>query len=87
MDTILSKKQKKENCYQALKAQIVTGLLKPGNALAEQAVMEEFSIGRTPLRDVFLRIQNDGLIIRIPRGNQTSSGIICRRISLQEDHT
>jgi DNA-binding GntR family transcriptional regulator len=68
MDTKLSKKQKKENCYRLLKAQIVTGFLRPGNTLTEQEIMAEFSIGRTPLRDVFLRIQNDGLIIRVPRG-------------------
>jgi DNA-binding GntR family transcriptional regulator len=68
MNTKLSKKQKKEKCYQALKAKIVTGLLKPGDTLTEQELMEEFSIGRTPLREILLRIQSAGLIIRVPRG-------------------
>ena len=68
MNTTSNKKQKKEDCYQALKAEIVTGLLKPGTALTEPEFMEKFSIGRTPLREIFLRIQQDGLIIRVPRG-------------------
>ena len=75
MDTKLSKKQKKEDCYQELKAQIVTGLLRPGQTLTEQEIMEKFSIGRTPLRDVFLKIQNDGLIIRVPRGGTIISSL------------
>jgi len=68
MNTKYNKKQKKEDCYQALKDEIVTGILKPGTALTELEFMEKFSIGRTPLREIFLRIQQDGLIIRVPRG-------------------
>jgi DNA-binding GntR family transcriptional regulator len=68
MGTGFTKKQKKEVCYQTLKAQIVTGILKPGNSLGEKELMEAFSIGRTPLREVLLRFQTDGLIIRVPRG-------------------
>ncbi|SMC82334.1 transcriptional regulator, GntR family [Desulfocicer vacuolatum DSM 3385] len=68
MNTPSNKKQKKEACYQALKAEIVTGRLKPGTTLTEMEFMEKFSIGRTPLREIFLRIQQDGLIIRRPRG-------------------
>ena len=58
----------KEKCYQVLKNEIVTGFLRPGSVLIEQELIEKFSIGRTPLREVLLRFQNDGLIIRVPRG-------------------
>lgn len=58
----------KETCYRALKNEIVTGFLRPGSVLIEQELIEKFSIGRTPLREVLLRFQNDGLIIRVPRG-------------------
>ena len=68
MNSKNSKKEKKENCYKAIKADIVTGLLKPGTALTEPVFMDAYEIGRTPLREVFLRIQQDGLIIRVPRG-------------------
>ena len=34
----------------------------------EKSLMGNYSIGRTPLREVLLRFQGNGLIIRVPRG-------------------
>jgi len=68
MKTAKSKKLHKENCYRELKVRIVTGAYRPGATLDEKDLMAEYAIGRTPLRELLLRFQGDGLIIRVPRG-------------------
>lgn len=57
----------KQKVYEALKYRIITQELAPGAPLKDKDVMEEFGIGRTPLREVFLQLQNEGLIKRVPR--------------------
>ncbi|MFW5490016.1 MAG: GntR family transcriptional regulator [Desulfovibrio sp.] len=57
----------KQRVYEALKYRIITQELAPGAPLKDKDVMEEYGIGRTPLREVFLQLQNEGLIKRVPR--------------------
>jgi len=69
----------KEQAYQALKRKIVFQEIQPGASLNEKAIMQEYAIGKTPLREVFLRLQSDGLIRRFPR-----SGTIVAPIDFKE---
>lgn len=58
---------KKQKVYEALRYLIITQALAPGEPLKDKDIMEEYGIGRTPLRDVFLQLQGEGLINRVPR--------------------
>jgi DNA-binding GntR family transcriptional regulator len=57
----------KQKAYEGLKYRIITQQLPPGELLKDKDIMEKYGIGRTPLREVFLELQNEGLIKRIPR--------------------
>ena len=57
----------KEDVYNNLKYRIIMNHLGAGTVLSEKALMEEYKIGRTPLREIFIRLQNEGLIQKFPR--------------------
>lgn len=57
----------KKSVYIDLRRRIVVQELKPGQPLVEKELMERYGIGRTPLRDIFLDLQRDGLITVIAR--------------------
>ena len=69
----------KEQVYQTLKHRIIFQDMQPGTRLNEKTIMQEYAIGKTPLREVFLRLQRDGLIRRFPR-----SGTIVAPIDFKE---
>ncbi len=62
-----SMNSKKQNVYEELRYLIITSGLAPGEPLKDKEIMEQYGIGRTPLRDVFLQLQSEGLINRVPR--------------------
>lgn len=57
----------KQAAYENLRYRIITQKLAPGEQLKDKEVMEYYGIGRTPLREVFLELQSEGLIKRVPR--------------------
>jgi DNA-binding GntR family transcriptional regulator len=57
----------KQIAYEKLRYRIITQQLAPGEQLKDKDIMERYGIGRTPLREVFLQLQNEGLIKRVPR--------------------
>jgi DNA-binding GntR family transcriptional regulator len=57
----------KEQVYQHVKYRIITQDLKPGQQLNEKDLMKRYAIGRTPLREILIDLQHDGLIQRFPR--------------------
>lgn len=56
----------KNNVYSILREKIVLADYKPGQILKEKELMKEFNIGRTPLREVLIRLDAEGLIERAP---------------------
>ena len=56
----------KSSIYAALREKIVLGDYKPGQVLKEKRLMEEFHIGRTPLRELLIRLNTEGLIEMFP---------------------
>lgn len=48
--------------YALLRRVIVEGRLKPGTALKEPALAAHLKVSRTPVREAFLRLQQDGLL-------------------------
>jgi DNA-binding GntR family transcriptional regulator len=57
----------KQTAYENLRYRIISQQLAPGEQLKDKELMEHYGIGRTPLREVFLELQNEGLIKRVPR--------------------
>jgi GntR family transcriptional regulator, rspAB operon transcriptional repressor len=57
----------KKKAYENLRYKIITQELPPGELLKEKELMDHYNIGRTPLRDIFVELQRQGLIRRVPR--------------------
>jgi DNA-binding GntR family transcriptional regulator len=53
--------------YAELHADIVAGRLRPGEALSETRVAARYGISRTPVREVFRRLVEDGLLHVLPQ--------------------
>lgn len=60
-------KSRKEQVYQDIRYRIITHDIAPGQLLNEKELMTHYAIGRTPLRDLMIELQKDGLIQRFPR--------------------
>jgi GntR family transcriptional regulator, rspAB operon transcriptional repressor len=69
----------KSEVYENLKYRIIVKQLEPGESLKEKEILKEYGIGRTPLREIFIRLQDEGLIQRFPR-----SGTIVAPIDLNQ---
>lgn len=57
----------KQKTYENLRYRIITQKLAPGQLLKDKELMAAYGIGRTPLREVILKLQSEGLINRVPR--------------------
>ena len=57
----------KRDVYKNLRYRIITNEFGAGQQLYEKALMEEYHIGRTPLREIFQELQRNGLIEIIPK--------------------
>lgn len=57
----------KNETYEHLKRRIITNELHAGRQLYEKELMQEYGIGRTPLREIFHELQRDGLIEILPK--------------------
>lgn len=58
---------KKDEAYEKLRVKIVTNGIAPGEILTEKDLMAELSIGRSPLREVLFRLQEENMIKPLPR--------------------
>ena len=53
--------------YYSLKEQIIQLKLKPGAALSENEMASQFRVSRTPIRESFVRLAQEGLVQVIPQ--------------------
>jgi len=65
--------------YRALEEQIVTLRLPPGMMLSEQTLSRKFGVGRTPVREALQRLENEGLVVILPRRGVLVSEIDVKR--------
>jgi DNA-binding GntR family transcriptional regulator len=64
----------KQEIYDLLKRNILTMVLEPGSSLDEKRLSDQFSISRTPLREILRQLQGDGYVeIFSNRGAYVSS--------------
>src|ERR1700756_2022879 len=53
--------------YADLHADIITGKMRPGENLSEARVAEQYGISRTPVREVFRRLADEGFLRVVPQ--------------------
>ena len=58
---------KANRLYAKLRADILTGRLRPGDALSETRLAEQSGISRTPVRETFQRLAKDDLLRVVPQ--------------------
>lgn len=56
-----------ETVIHSILTDIDSGLLNPGDLIEESTLTEALGVSRTPVREAILRLETDGLIIRLPR--------------------
>ncbi len=57
-----------DQIYEHLKGRILHGDIKPGERMMQIPVAEKLHISRTPVRDAFRRLEQDGLVEKLPQG-------------------
>ena len=57
----------KEEAYEELRVRIITNSVAPGEILKEKELMAQLAIGRSPLREILFRLQEENLIKPLPR--------------------
>lgn len=57
--------------YALLKQRIVTGAFGPGDTLREIDLAKELNMSRTPVREAVKRLEDEGLLTRVPRKGVT----------------
>lgn len=55
-----------ERVYQALKRDIITGALRPGEAVTEKDLAGRYKSSRTPVREAALRLEEQNLLRNVP---------------------
>ncbi|MBA3943869.1 MAG: GntR family transcriptional regulator [Herpetosiphonaceae bacterium] len=68
-----------DDVYQSLESAILSGQIKPGERLIEARLSNELGVSRTVVREAFLMLERQGLVVNNPRG-----GTFVTRLSQQE---
>jgi GntR family transcriptional regulator, rspAB operon transcriptional repressor len=55
-----------QSVYEAIRTEIVSGTLKPGDPLVEAVLSEHFGTSKTPVREALIRLRRDGLVESAP---------------------
>jgi DNA-binding GntR family transcriptional regulator len=67
IDRFETARTKGNRLYARLYADILTGRLRPGEALSESKIAEQHGISRTPVREVFQHLAKEGLLCVVPQ--------------------
>ncbi len=65
----------RERVYSGIKNSILTGELEPHTRLIEENLAEAMRASRTPVREAFRKLEEEGLIYRRPRGGYAVKGV------------
>ncbi len=57
-----------DQIYERIRQQILHGEIEPGERLMQNQVAENLRASRTPVREAFRRLEQDGLVERVPQG-------------------
>lgn len=64
-----------------LRSAIVTGRLRPGDALTETALAEQLKVSRAPIREAIQDLENDGLVETVPYRGKRVKPLTVREVS------
>ena len=78
-DSVVEPATMKDQVYRTLRALILNGKVLPGQPLVEAQIAPQLGTSKTPLREAFLRLEADGLLILSPR-----RGARVTKLSLKE---
>ncbi len=56
-----------DQAYRHIRAELAAGELRPGTQLSESSIAKQIGVGRTPIREAMLLLENEGFIQQIPR--------------------
>lgn len=56
-----------EKAYTQIKGKIITAEMPPGSVINEAQLMDEFALGRTPIREAIKQLQTENLVMVTPR--------------------
>ncbi len=71
----------RHQAYEAIKKKIIFFQVKPGERLFETDIAKELNIGRTPVREAILMLENEKLVVC-----NDKVGYIVRKLTRQEAH-
>ncbi len=57
-----------DQIYEKIKERIIHGKIEPGERLMQNQMARELKTSRTPIREAFRRLEQEGLVERIPQG-------------------
>ena len=66
--------------FEALKDAILTQKLHPGERLLESELADELGVSRTPVREAIRKLEQEGLVVMIPRKGAYVDGISLKDI-------
>jgi DNA-binding GntR family transcriptional regulator len=64
-----------DRAYLALRDQLTTLQIKPGEPIDDSRVAAELEIGRTPVREALTRLEDDRLVVSFPRRGTFATGV------------
>ena len=76
-----SKYTMREHAFNALRDDIISGTLSPGERILEEAIAERYSVSRTPLREALLQLEQEGLLERFSKRGMIVTGLSLKEVS------
>jgi DNA-binding GntR family transcriptional regulator len=70
----------RQKAYDAIKREIITCRLAPGESISELQFVERFQVSKTPIREALTALQKDGLVHYIPNRGFTVAPITIRDV-------
>lgn len=70
----------REKILETIRDAITSGVLKPGEKVAEPELAERFGISRTPIREAFRQLESEGYLTVIPRKGAVVVSFSCKEI-------
>ena len=78
----MAKTSLKTVAYTVLRQKIISCEYEPGSFLNEDMLMEALGLGRTPIRDALIRLENEGLVEIRPKKGTVVTSLNLRDISM-----
>jgi DNA-binding GntR family transcriptional regulator len=68
----------RDEAYDVLRRAILTGAFKPGDRVVEREVCERLGLSRSPVREAFRRLEQEGLVV------VSRQGLVVQTLSIEE---